>query len=444
LWPIYEITQPIQDDEPHSILVGGAGFGGKTYLGTMLSGQYLEVPDYSCLVTRLNYGELTGQDSIWENSLNWFCDEERLGDLACTAHEGKLRITSPYGAKIWFKAFDREAKKQKVKSEGYDRIVNDEASELHPNVLQFLYRSLRSDLDSFIPLAMVNFSNPGGPATDYLCNRYVDGPYSYYWIDWRHNPFISRKIYSKTLDNLSYADQQYQKHGDWHYRIQSGDIFDAKLIDAATLPLDLYQYIRQNFELKQLVRKWDVASSERKTSSYTACTLFEIYSQGVKVATKQTSIRKKPGPLQDWMKIIMAKDGLDVEHHIEHQPAAAGDHLDYYFEADFDEYNCSFYPVQKNKVIRAGKLVPEIKNGAYFVENNELVENSKDGTLLFLEDPHEPYLDIFKKQAVNFPNFDKLTDDDEEAKHSDRVDTVSAVLIKPINKTPIIGNLDLW
>jgi len=132
------------------------------------------------------------------------------------------------------------------------------------------------------------------------------------------------------------------------------------------------------------------------------------------------------------MKMIMAMDGQDVEHHIEHQPAAAGDHLDYYLEADFEDFNCSFYPATKNKVLRAGRIVPEIKNGAYFVENNEIVRDSKEGTLLFLEDKEEPYLSIFKKQAVNFPNFNKLKETDPEAKHDDRIDTVSAILIKPI------------
>lgn len=420
----------MEDNEPHSILVGGGGYGGKTFLGTMLAGQYLRVPSYSCLVTRLNYSELTGQDSIWENALEWFCDEDRLGNLACIAHEGKLRITSPYGAKIWFKAFDREVKKQKVKSEGYDRIINDEASELHPNVLKFLYRSLRSDVDSFIPLAMVNFSNPGGPATDYITKRYVDGPYRYYWMDWRHNPFIDREVYNKTLDNLSYADQQYQKHGNWHYRLKAGDIFDAEMIDNATINSDSYTYIRENFNLKEMIRCWDIASTEKKTSDYTASSLFEVYEGDLKIVTQQISTRKKPGPLQRWMKMVMARDGEEVEQRIEHQPAAAGDHLDYYFEADFQDYNCSFVPVRKNKVLRAGKLVPGIRNGAYFRKHLTLPD-SEDGILLFYEDQENPYLSIFKGQAVNFPNFKRLSDEDEESEHDDRLDSVSLILQKP-------------
>lgn len=188
------------------------------------------------MVTRLNYAELTGEDSVWDNLKTWLGDEERLGaDLVCDINESRLRITSPFGARIWFKAFDREAKKQKVKSESHDRILNDEASELHPKVIQFQYRSLRSPLDSFIPLSMCNFSNPGGEATDYLCDNYIDGAWPYYWIDWRHNPFINRRVYSKTLDMLDYVDQRYQKYGDWKYRPAKGDLFPETLLNGSRI-----------------------------------------------------------------------------------------------------------------------------------------------------------------------------------------------------------------
>lgn len=231
LWPIFEVTQDIKNNEAHTILVGGGAFGGKTFLGTILSGQYLEVPNYSCLVTRLNYGELTGQDSIWENAVNWFCeDEERLSSLGvdpCKSHDGKSRIKSPYGAKIWFKAFSEERKKQKVKSEGYDRIINDEASELWRKVLQFLYRSLRNAKDAFIPLSFINLSNPSENAdtNEYLCAMYVDGTYSYYWMDWRHNIHIVPEVYKKQLDKLDFIDQKYQRDADWHYSPAKGDLF---------------------------------------------------------------------------------------------------------------------------------------------------------------------------------------------------------------------------
>ena len=75
---------------------------------------------------------------------------------------------------------------------------------------------------------MINLSNPGGPATDYLVDEFVDGPYPYFPLDWRHNPFINKKVYSKTLDKLDFIDIQYQKEGNWHYRPAKGDLFSRK------------------------------------------------------------------------------------------------------------------------------------------------------------------------------------------------------------------------
>jgi phage terminase large subunit-like protein len=413
-WPIFEANKPLVDNEANQLLVGAGGYGGKTWLGTMLASQYLDVPGYSCLVTRLNYAELTGEDSIWENLKDWACDEERLGDLACVANESKLRITSPFGAKVWFKAFDNIKKKGKVKSESYDRIINDEASELDPNVLTFLFRSLRNALDARISIAMINLSNPGGPSTEYLRETYVDGNKPYFPLDWRHNPFINKVVYSKTLDNLTFMDRKYQKDGDWHYTPQSGDIFDAEMIDNATINMKQYNEILKENELLMMVRGWDIAATDKKQNDYTASTLLMVFKNDLGVVTRQESFKKLPGHLEKRMKLTMTVDGLEVEQWIEHQPAAAGDIVDYHWLNEFDDYNVTMVPVFKNKVIRAGRLVPRI--------NEE--------KLLFLDDPKTPYLDIFTKQAINFPNFDKIKEDDEETKHDDRIDSLSLIINK--------------
>jgi phage terminase large subunit-like protein len=411
-WPIFEANKELVNNKPNMVLVGAGGFGGKTYLGSMLAAQYLEEPDYSCLVTRLNYAELTGEDSIWENLTEWICDEERLGDRACESNESKLRITAPSGAKIWFKAFDQVKKRQKVKSESYNRIVNDEASELAETVLRFLFRSLRGPVDSRIPLGMINLSNPGGPSTRYLTTTYVDGEQSYFPLDWRHNPYIDRVLYPNTLKNLSYADQQYQLHGDWHYIPESGDIFNHEMIDNNTITTQEYEEIKAEHELKQLIRTWDIAASENKNSDYTAATLFERYNGPIDIAITQTSFRLKPGPLEYKMESIMAADPNGTEQWIERQPAAAGKIMTREWGNRFKPYNVRFIPVYKNKIQRAGKLIPKL--------------NERE--LLFLKDE---WLDVFKRQAVNFPNFDKLTDEDEEILHDDRVDSVSLLYGKP-------------
>ena len=157
--PIIEANRPTTtyNDE----LIGAGGFGGKTILGAMLSAQYLQHSKYQCLVTRLHYQELTGPNSIWSILTEW-CN------TTCEINSTKLYIKSPAGALIQFKAFDHEKRKEKVKSESYTRIVNDEASELKESILRFLFRSLRKEKNNPLPLCFFNLSNPGGDSTENL------------------------------------------------------------------------------------------------------------------------------------------------------------------------------------------------------------------------------------------------------------------------------------
>lgn len=223
--------------KPNTILIGAGGFGGKTYLGSMLAVQYLDSEDYTCLVTRKNYAELLDTDSIWDNLIDWCCDEERLGDRVCEKKESPTpRIIAPNGNTIYFKAFDHDKKKQKFKSASYDRIINDEASELPKGVLRFQYRSSRNT--SVIPRSIVNLSNPGGESTDYLLEKFVDGDNPYIPMDWRDNPFIDKKAYEGSLNELDYIDQQYQKFGNWHYKPTSGDLITIEQLRKSLTPLD--------------------------------------------------------------------------------------------------------------------------------------------------------------------------------------------------------------
>ena len=209
----------------------------------MLAAQYLQQPDYTCLVTRRNYAELLDTNSIWENLVDWCCDENLPIHIRCEAYKTPTpKIVAPNGNTIYFKAFDREEKKQKFQSASYDRIVNDEASELPLGILQFQYRSMRNTLN--IPRSIINLSNPSGDSTDYLVEHFVDGENPYIALDWRDNPFIDKEAYEGALNQLDYIDQQYQKYGNWHYKPTVGDLINREditkqLLDVQINPSDV-------------------------------------------------------------------------------------------------------------------------------------------------------------------------------------------------------------
>ena len=205
----------------------------------MLAVQYLQEPDYTCLVTRRNYAELLDTNSIWENLIEWCCSEELPDNLRCKAYKTPApKIVAPNGNTIYFKAFDHEDKKGKFKSASYDRIVNDEASELPSGILQFQYRSMRNTIH--LPRSIINLSNPGGDSTDYLVENFVDGPKPYIALDWRDNPHIDKEAYEGSLNELDYIDQQYQKYGNWHYRPSAGDLININQLTDSYIDVDDY------------------------------------------------------------------------------------------------------------------------------------------------------------------------------------------------------------
>lgn len=245
--------------KPNSILLGAGGFGGKTYLGSMLAVQFLnQNHDYTCLVTRRNYAELLDTNSIWENLVDWCCGDHLSADERCDyVKTPSPKIMHPNGNTIYFKAFDREDKKQKFKSASYDRIVNDEASELPKGILQFQYRSMRNTIH--LPRSIINLSNPGGDSTEYLVEHFVDGENPYIALDWRDNPHIDKKAYEGSLNELDYIDQQYQKYGNWHYRASAGDLIDMDTLIKAYIPTEEYE----NQEILFCTEGMDLASAGR-------------------------------------------------------------------------------------------------------------------------------------------------------------------------------------
>lgn len=240
------------DFQLNQLLVGAGGYGGKTFLGSMLAVQYLPFKeDYTCLVTRRNYAELLDTNSVWDNLIEWCCDESRLGrDYCCDYKLSPVpRIIAPNGNIIYFKAFDQEKSKQKFKSASYDRCINDEASELPQKVLQFQYRSMRNTTE--IPLSIINLSNPSEDneeCNDYLVEKFVDGAEPYIAMDWRDNPFIDKEAYKSALLELDYISQQYQMLGNWHYKATVGDLINRDDMTSQIVDWDRLE-LRPQFSL---------------------------------------------------------------------------------------------------------------------------------------------------------------------------------------------------
>jgi phage terminase large subunit-like protein len=395
-------------------LVGGSAFSGKSRYGASSALQWFEIPNYRCLILRRTYDDVIATGGIVDYLKKW------LEPFDFVEHNQSKRVfhNKENDAKIFYNYMMYEDDRNKFKSRQYHKIIVDEASEILKVNLQFLNRSLRPNEESRIPLSLEYISNPADSSgIEYLNKNFVSpkGEYPYFEMNFWDNPFIDTAEYRDTLSELSLADYQYQM-GNWNYTIQSGDIFSNDLIFFATLSPELYKEITEDLELVRLVRGWDIASTKSKRSDFTASTLVEIYNDDTFIVRSQNSFRELPGKLEQRMKAVMEADGGEVEQWIEHQPAAAGNIVDKYWKDEFDNFNIKIIPVFRNKVVRAGLLVPRLHNKK----------------LLFLEDVKSPYLDVLTGQMVRFP-MSSHTDD--EVTHDDRIDSLSLIVYNLRKKT---------
>ena len=387
-------------DKSKRKLIGGSAYSGKSILGAVLALQHFKAKNYRCLILRSTYDNVIATGGIVDYIDDW------VSEFPNVEHNQSKRvfINHDSNAKIYYSYMLLEKDKEKFKSRAYHRIIVDEASEFYKVNLQFLNRSLRGTKGLMkFPLSLYYISNPAdADGSTYLKERFVDGPYPFFEMNFWDNPYIDKHDYLENLKELSKADYQFQM-GNWDYEVKAGDVFDYDLIEANTISKNEYDEMLTEQEILQQVITWDIAATEKKTSDYTAYSLDTIFKGKIGVVYNQDSTKKSPGKLENYMMRIMDRY-YDHDNWIEQQPAAAGKIVKNYWQGVFKDYHPTFIPVPKSKLIRASRTV----------------QGMNKGKILFVKGK---WMKMFKKQAVKFPS--AHVDERDEATHDDRVDSVT-------------------
>lgn len=430
---IYAVTyeNPDPDDITRKLL-GGSAFSGKSFYGAVSALQDFNSEGYRCLIIRRTYDDVIATGGIVDYLDKWLSPYYiENGGYIVHNESKKVFINTKTDAKIFYNYMMYLKDRKKFKSRGYHKIIVDEASELLKENLQYLNRSARDSDGTGIPIVIEYISNPDASSgIEFLNETFVKGPLPYFEMNFWDNLFINIKKYYNTLRFLSKADFQFQM-GNWDYMPEAGDIYDNDMIIAATLTQNQYEQFKNSHNLLRLIRTWDIASGEKKQSNYTACTLFEIYRNKIVVSIEQQSFKLLPGRLETKIHEIMGADQEEgIEQCIEFQPAAAGNIMAHDWSKEFKEYNPRFVRVIKNKVVRAGKVVPLLKNAGL----KNPVESMP--RMYFVENQLNPYMNKLKRQMVNFPNesVDNTVEDIEQF-NDDRIDNLS-LMTQIINIKP--------
>lgn len=192
-------------------LYGGAAGGGKSDALLMCALQFVEVPGYSAIIFRRTLKMLEKSGGLIPRMLEWMA-----GKAAKYNHTDR-RWTFPSGSTIEFGYIDTKRDFENYQGGNWQCVCFDEAGQMEPEYIRYLYSRLRKPEGSQIPIRMRLASNPGGVGHEYLKRRYVIPGAPEFFVPSlaKDNPGIDVRDYEKSMANLDPILRAQLLAGDW-------------------------------------------------------------------------------------------------------------------------------------------------------------------------------------------------------------------------------------
>lgn len=223
-------------------LYGGAAGGGKSDALLMAAAQYVHVPDYSALILRRTYADLSLPHAIMDRAKSWWIPQGVRWD------DKNKRFTFPSGATVTFGYLDTERDRYRYQGAELQFVAFDELTQFPKAWYIYLLSRLRRAAGSVVPLRVRSASNPGGIGHDWVKQRFMGDV-----LDGRvfvpaglaDNPSIDREEYLKPLALLDPTLRKQLLDGVW-VRDGSGLVyahFDEARNFLSAVPVSLTNYL---------------------------------------------------------------------------------------------------------------------------------------------------------------------------------------------------------
>jgi predicted phage terminase large subunit-like protein len=293
-------------------LYGGAAGGGKSDALLMLALQYVEVPNYSAIIFRRTFADLSLPKALMDRAHEWL-------DATDARWEGvKHAWAFPSGAKLAFGYIDAEADKYRYQSSEYQTICFDELTQFTESQYRYLLSRLRRLESSHVPLRVRSATNPGGLGHKWVKQRFiVEGQVKdrvFIPAKLQDNPFLDRESYRKSLMLLDPVTRQQLLEGDWD--VKHTFMFKPEWLQVVDgYPMDTPR-----------IRVWDLAATAPKEGSdpdYTSG-LLATMRNGVMFIIDVQRLQGSPQTIEAAVTNTASRDGKEVQIYIEKEPGAAG------------------------------------------------------------------------------------------------------------------------
>ena len=257
---------------PHlDCLYGGSAGGGKSSALLMAALQYVDYSDYSALLLRRTYADLSLPGALMDRAADW------LMPTSAKWNEQKKTWTFPSGATLNFGYLESDKDKYRYQSSEFQFCGFDELTQFPERTFTYLFSRLRKSAKSPIPIRMRSASNPGGEGHEWVYERYVakskDRSRIFVPAGLDDNPHVNKSEYVKSLAELDDITRQQLLDGLW-ITDPAGKPFKADWWRGQN------RYHADSVETKNLViGRWlsfDTAMKDEQTSAYTACAVGEL------------------------------------------------------------------------------------------------------------------------------------------------------------------------
>lgn len=225
------------------VFYGGAAAGAKSSALLMAALEYVDVKGYAAVLLRRTYADLSKPGALMDRAHQW------LRGTSAKWNEQKKQWTFPSGATLTFGYLENENDKYQYQGAEYQFIGFDELTQFTESAYTYLFSRLRRLATSDIPLRMRSASNPGGLGARWVHRRFVPEGFAPHDAEsnevfWKEgididgdptrrafvparlddNPYIDRKAYAASLQELDEVTREQLLKGDWRI-VDRGDIY---------------------------------------------------------------------------------------------------------------------------------------------------------------------------------------------------------------------------
>ena len=194
--------------------------------------QYVLEPDYSALILRKTYQDLSQPNAIMDRANKWLSIHDELHWNSNTK-----TWTFPSGATLSFGYLNHNNDLDQYQGSELQFVGFDELTQFPENQYTYLHSRLRKLEGSDVPIRMRAGTNPGGRGHDWVKERFIkdESPNPFIASSYLDNVFLDRDQYGHQLDKLDELTRLQLKYGDWDAVLKEGLLITRDRLNKALI-----------------------------------------------------------------------------------------------------------------------------------------------------------------------------------------------------------------